>query len=322
MLKKRSFASNNLKILPTLTFKSEQIAPEKIIFMHVPKTGGTNLHYLAQALEYTGKKDFYYYRFAVPRKENVSPCLLYPGWRGGLDTIEATNPLMCATFNFISGHFPFDLNALPWNNFKFITLIRNPIDRALSLTNFDIQRGYIGKSDALNYALKCEIDNPQTRAIAGAEWMFGICTQETLDRAKSNIENYFMLAGVTEDTNGFMQVLASILRWKPCAIVQSQVTAEKVLPTFPDDVVKSLKEKYKYDLELYTWVKERWEAWKARNIVEVNFIPYDLKLMCITHEFASTREPVFMDQEEIMKHNNHCEKEYSPIQQIENSQDV
>ncbi len=85
-------------------------------------------------------------------------------------------------------------------------------NKLVSDTNLAYQRGYISKSEAKHYLLHGRIDNVQTRIIAGEKYMSGECNAEVLHVAKQNIENHFLLAGVTEDTNKFLQVLASIMQ--------------------------------------------------------------------------------------------------------------
>lgn len=303
--KNRSFAGQKLEILLPVHFIKPINAVEKIIFIHPPKTGGTNLVFIAEALN---KKfpTFQARRFAVPRVTNQSPGLIKENWQGGLqaalDALQK-NPNCCDHLNFISGHFPLGLHEHIKKPALYVALIRNPLERAISNTNFDFQRGYINEQEALEYLLNSDIDNPQTRMIAGAAYMQGECNENTLLVAKKNIEENFLLLGVTEDTNSFIQILSSIQGWGPLALTRSQVTGDKVITVPSQTISEALKQKHKYDCVLYAFAKERWYKWKTEHVVSYHDLSNE-KMLCIPPEFANTKQPIFLTQQEIEEYNS------------------
>lgn len=313
--KSRSFSSPKLQILPLITFNSPIESCDHLIFLHPPKTGGTNLSFIADALGKTNPL-FKSTRFSVPRNDQ-SPALITEHWIGGLKSVEKAlqnNPNACKGWHFISGHFPLGLHEDLDVPAKYITLIRNPIDRAVSSTNFDYQRGYISQEHAENYLLSAEIDNPQTRMLAGKKFMSGICTAETFEMAIKNIENHFLLAAVTEDTNTFIQVLATIQNWGPLALAKNQVTGDKAIQHLDARLLETLTHKHQYDLQLYHWVKQRWQLWKEQNIHAVQDISAQ-KILCITSDFANTRQPILMTEQEVAIHNKSLTEELIEISQ-------
>src|SRR5690348_16617411 len=70
-----SFASQNLVYLPSVKFKSLIEPAKTLIFIHAPKTGGTNLAYVAEALN-NSRETFQAIRFGVPRIKNQSPGII------------------------------------------------------------------------------------------------------------------------------------------------------------------------------------------------------------------------------------------------------
>ncbi len=146
----RSFASPRLNVLKSVEFNSSVQPSDTIVFIHPPKTGGTNLCYVTDAIS---KKNSHFKttRFPVPRIPDQSPGLIAEHWMGGLKSALATlsdNPDYCKDINFISGHFPIGLHLYLEKPVKYIVLVRDPIERSISSTNFDYQRGYIDKEHA------------------------------------------------------------------------------------------------------------------------------------------------------------------------------
>lgn len=316
--RKSSYATAKLSVLPTVAFKQPIHLPQTIIFLHTPKTGGTNLSFLVGAW---AKLDTAYkpYRFAVPeRTDGIPPNKIIENWQGGLKTAEdvlSQQPDFCEDKNFISGHFPFGLHAHIKRSTGYITLVREPVAQQLSAFYFSCQRGY-ETQDRLEAWLNECLDNPQTRLLAGKKCMTGACTAATLEKAKQNIQNHFLLAGVTEDTDAFIQIFASMQKRGPLAFCRAQVTGEKreVLPS--ETYLKVLAEKHQFDVELYAWVKERWNQWKKDNVCEIpQVIMQDQKIMCLKSEFASTRTPVWYTKEEIEGYNRSVEDTLVSVQQ-------
>lgn len=304
--KNRSFAGKKRQILPLVQFDKPIDPISCLIFIHIPKTGGTNLVYVAESYSKL-HSHFKTRRFAVPRVVNQSPGLIYENWEGGLKAAKTAlteNTTCCESLNFISGHFPLGLGGYLIKPNRYIALVEDPVKRALSNTNFDYQRGYIEESQALDYLLKSEIDNPQTRILAGDQFMHGACNEKTLQTAKENIERQFLLIGVTEDVNSFIQVLASIQGWGPLAITRSQVTGDKVITDPNPSTVAALKAKHSIDCELYEYVKKRWYEWKKVHVKDqVTLNPNDT-LLCIPSEFANTKTPLLLKKKEIDDYNS------------------
>lgn len=309
----RSFAAKTLTMLPMVAFRQPIAPTEKIIFIHTSSTGGTPLHYLVQAMERSGNwPQIKMERFGVPRTPWISNNRLHLGYIGGMQTAwdELKNdPKYCDQYNFISGHFPFGLHEYAHlTNAKYITLIRHPVDREISALNFDYQRGFVAKDEALQY-IRGSLDNPQTRTLAGVKYMSGECNAATLARAKENIEKFFLPGGVgvTEDTNAFMQVLASRQGWGDVATTQAQVTGDKLIHTVPKDLQAELLARHKYDFELYVWAKARWYAWKAQNVI--NKDPAAVQTyFCIPPEYPVTRKGKFLSFDQINKYNAELQK--------------
>ncbi len=68
----------------------------------------------------------------------------------------------------------------------------------------------------------------------------------------------------------------------------------------------SLASKHQFDILLYEWVKARWLSWKEAFVHKASISSasnINEKILCITHDFATTREPIFLTKEEIIQYN-------------------
>lgn len=206
-VKNISYASSKLKILPLFKLKNiDLIDGLTIIFPHIPKVGGTSLLQTIEPQSQISSK-----RFSVPRIKNVSPSLTTPNWLGSY-----------SKHRLINGHFPYGVHQFITNKYRYIALVRSPLDREISALNFDYQRGFIkNKDDAHKYLFETTLDNPQVRMLAGKEHMSGECNEQTLNIAKANIDKNFLFIGVTEDTDSFIQVMLTLLKLSPVATTRA-----------------------------------------------------------------------------------------------------
>lgn len=105
MLKQEYAVSNILK---------EDIEAEKIVFLHIPKTGGTTFHEILTSL--------------------YPPALICPERFNSLGTYTSSK---LAGFRLFSGHFDYLSTCLiPGSDIKVISFFRKPVDRLLSMYQF------------------------------------------------------------------------------------------------------------------------------------------------------------------------------------------
>lgn len=309
-----SYSQQILHVLPGYEMK-EAVPVDRIIFLHIPKTAGTNLTKIAYAVSrQTGQ--FHYQRLPVPRRNDRSPNLITPGWMGGLQPLE-NNPNLLSEIPdrfFLAGHFPYGLHLYFSKPSQYITLIRHPLARELSDANFAYQRGYIEKERFAPYLLEEMIDNPQVRLIAGKEYMTGPCTQKTLDKAKENIERDFLLAAPVEDVDDFIEIFASIQGWGSLAYAPMQITREKAAEKIAPALSDALIQKHKWDLQFYEWIKSRWYEWKKQTIAAHK--PPHEPILTLMPDFLMNRETLFLSLEEIHSYNlSHSADEFIELEQ-------
>lgn len=95
------------------SFRTEDLEREKIIFLHIPKTGGSTLHHLL-----------------VQGRTDDEVC---PERHNGLHAFTAGE---LATYRIFSGHFDHASTQLIPGRKVLVTMFRNPVDRLVSLYRF------------------------------------------------------------------------------------------------------------------------------------------------------------------------------------------
>ncbi len=226
----------------------------KIIFLHIPKAAGTTFKSILkrkykkrQIINFTGKSD---------EKINYRDFL-------SLSTEEKDN------YFAITGHMPFGVHKHINSDFKYITFLRDPVKRVISLFYF-IKRNKNHKLHSIlnekNYSLEefldshisIEVDNHQTRLLSGdVNLPFGQCSVEQLNKAKKNIKDYFTLAGISERFDESLLLIAKDLNWRKVYYAnKNQSVGAKVRTKLSDDVIEKIKYYNAFDIELYKYALE------------------------------------------------------------------
>lgn len=224
---------------------------EALIFVHLMKTGGTTLSQLIR--EHYPKERIFHF---VPKKDGQT-----------LHDLEQMDRSQRERLQFVHGHAKFGFHQHLSQPARYITMLREPVSRIISLYYFIHQnptremppeKHCPTLASYLDTRLKA-LDNRQTRAIAGptaARVPFGEVTPEILEMAKKNLET-FLMVGVTERFDESVIVLKHALDLKN--ILYTRVNANSNKPKIdqidPADIER-IKAYNAYDLELYAYVNQ------------------------------------------------------------------
>lgn len=268
------------------------------VFLHIPKCGGTTLHFIiACCAEFTGKQ---YTRYVI--RDINPPVFIRNGWTGAWGEVLRSMQNPGGVPAYISGHFPFGIHSHINGSCQYITLLRDPVAREISSFNHHYQKGFLDGDASLLCQMvdrKAVLDNPQVRMLAGVGSMTGKCSEEIFQNALDNLGSHFSLVGVVEKSNEFLRALIALNGWPAIAYVRTQVSSVKAIKTASNELTEMLYEYHSFDRKLHELMTKKWEEWKNNCIQgEGHLNPTD-PVICLPSGIHETKKPLLMRAEQL-----------------------
>jgi hypothetical protein len=224
--------------------------PEKIIFLHIPKTAGTSLRQLIEK-EYPGNECLYLY-YPSPYQAEV------------INHIHEKLP----TAKVLYGHVPFGIHQLLGIQGKYIAFLRDPIKRVISFYNHNareplmsyyakIQQG-MSLLEMLTSEITPETNNHMVRIITCNDKVGILDDNDVLEQAIENIEKHFYFIGLVERLGESITLLGQKLCWQSTHTIPHLVKDPASNPLQIDAETQLALEKYnRLDLLLYEYISNR-----------------------------------------------------------------
>lgn len=231
---------------------------EVILHLHIPKVGGSTIRgILFQQCASEDKSvdegdlfrsGIYYYPGGVVAPPDTT--IPEPVRRAlGRDDLRA-----------VVGHFSFGIHPYVTQPSTYITLLRDPADRLVSLyfllvrlpDRYDFARG-TGFQDFVTSDKYREAYNDQTRRIAGIEPGLGGGGRAVLEQAKENLRRHFSLVGTMERFDETLVLLKRRFRWEKDIgyYPERQNPTRPRVAALPHSVLAEIRERNALDYELY-----------------------------------------------------------------------
>lgn len=178
---------------------------KKLIFLHIPKTGGTSLRHIINK-EYPGKACLHLY-YPVPYSSVV------------IKDIQAN----LASAQALYGHVSFGIHKLLGIEGEYIAFLRHPIARVISFYNHNARQAdapyYAAIQDGMSLLnmLQSEVvetNNQMTRIIAAYGQTGMLDDIGVLEQALDNIDKHFCLIGLMERFPESVNLLRQKLGWQ------------------------------------------------------------------------------------------------------------
>lgn len=233
-------------LLEKLTFNSRVTRSDSIAFVHIPKTAGMSLYRAMESI--VGVRNAL---LVPPRDGNV-----------GRDTFAGLSSRDIERLRLISGHMGFDAirRRLDPRQWKFISLVRQPVDRELS--DYYYIRG------AESHPLHAEICRlslegyVEARVAACPNRQCSLlCGEPSYAKAIECVDKDYFLVGCTEFYAEFVSALWAALAWPhpERALRKENVTPQRLeVDQVPRHVVEAIGRYTEQDQRLYATIRARW----------------------------------------------------------------
>ncbi|MEJ9314094.1 sulfotransferase family 2 domain-containing protein [Priestia megaterium] len=208
-----------------------------IIFMHIPKTGGTTLN------------DIFKKSYA---ENEIYDHVPLEAMRNHFSQLKEEDKKVIKA---ISGHHFYGIHDLFSKPYTYFTMMRNPIERVISLYYFlKTYPGYY-EENMRNMSFEEYIDwDPQARN----GQIHQICGQNShlsLEKAKENLK-VFEVVGITEMFNESLLLLKNKFNWNNIEYVKENVTKSRPrISEVSTEIIKKIEKNNELDIELFEYIK-------------------------------------------------------------------
>ena len=253
---------------------------KNIVFLHSPRSGGTTLNSILR------------YQYGIDSIHSFHNGFTSDSIESYLDLSEVDkNRIKC-----FRGHIIFGLHQYCPRDCIYITILRHPIKRVLSL--FGYISGFRGISlqkpkaqtnleNFLTEGHKGYIPNDQVRRIAGINRDKRLNLYE-LKTAQENIENHFAVVAITERFDESILLTKKVLNWKkePWFIKNNRQGSGDMFLIIPSYLIEKIRNQNELDIELYNYARCRLqEQLKQQNVSDrelkrFNFVNRNIVTQC------------------------------------------
>lgn len=253
-------------------------APDILIHLHIPKTGGTSLNSMIQ--------------HAFRNDEVADTTVIGNDRYNGLgiapyevcrQVLALYEPEHFQRIGYVTGHLPMGLHRAFDRPAKYFTVIRHPVDRVISDFFFRIQENepYVkdGKPLVFEEYVESRFDvylrDYQVRVLSGCSEFegerspIGMQTagppveRHHLEKTKRNIEEHFLAAAPLEKMTELALLIRRVYGWPMRRMLTEYKARTKRRPRRHDvsaRAIQIIQDCNSYDLELYEWIGKRFAA--------------------------------------------------------------
>lgn len=251
---------------------------ENVIFLHLPKNGGSTFHTILER-EYPKDKTF-----SIEVINNI---------RLNTDNFLGLSQEKKDDLKLLKGHMMYGLHKQFSSDFEYITFLRNPVDRILSFyfyvksypphrLHHKVHKGGMSLIDFVTTINENDVNNCQVR------WVSGIddTPDNMLEKAIENIENNFAFVGFTERYDESLILLKLMYNWHiPYYKVVNKTSNRQSRKEVPMEVLKAIEELNGADVTLYEKYLEKFDDM----IAQTSGIGIELNKLKLLNKYYNSR---------------------------------
>lgn len=227
-----------------------------LIFLHIPKTAGSTFHTILNG------------RYRKNQIYNVF------GSRYHEPEIDAfiKLPLDKKThIRLLKGHMPFGLHQYLDCSSKYITILRDPIERVISQYYYikkntfnplheQVEKGNMTIAEFVSSGISVGMNNGHCRFLNGDldQYGFDQCDSTLYDHVVQHIKEHFLWVGITERFDESILLLAKKIGWKklPYYIRANVSKTRKPRKTISDEDLNAIEKYNTFDIQLYRYCSD------------------------------------------------------------------
>ncbi len=224
---------------------------QTVIFLHSPRSGGTTLNSILR-YQY-GIESLHSFRNGFTR-DSIDSYLELPSFK--------QNQIKC-----FRGHIIFGLHEYISTPCTYITIVRHPIKRVLSLFGYiSGKRGNNLYQPESQYKLEKFLDeghpayipNDQVRRTAGIT-RNRVIHVSSIETAKNHIENNFAVIGITEYFDLSILLMEKVLNWKkkPWYVKNNYHGSGRMFSQIPTHLIDKIQSQNQLDIEFYNYLLDK-----------------------------------------------------------------
>jgi Sulfotransferase family len=248
---------------------AQAAAPDILIHLHIPKTGGTSLNSIVQ---HGFRNDEV---FGIEVFDHMGPEL-----RDGLGLARYGYCLQLQAayraedwrrIRYVTGHLPFGLHCAFAGRAKYFTVVRHPFDRIISEFFHRIQENNpirvegrkLDFEEYIESRYDIQLSNYQVRVLAGYPGLDdkGVPVERRhLEEAKRNISEHFLAAAPLESMAELALIIRKIYGWPMRRLLTEYKNKTRRRLRMNDVSPRAsnmIEEWNAFDSELYEWVQKR-----------------------------------------------------------------
>jgi len=251
-----------------------------VVYIHIPKAGGTTL---ADWL-YGQLRDLSGEACEAEEEGCLNSGIFYysSGYIKGPDAQDIARIMRVLPrpdLKAVLGHCNFGIHEQLTRPASYITMLRHPVERVMSLYHFEkLVKAKFGDHEGIKLPAETtlksfvesppfkDVDNGQTRRIAGLSPDVGGCTRAMLERAKENLRRHFAVVGLTERFDETLVLLKQAFSWSRDVFYYPMNTNpdRAAMPCESQDTIHTIQAHNSFDYELYQFAIELMESAVSR----------------------------------------------------------